>query len=73
MMELRKKKDEEERIRIEQKKIEDAEKLEEYYIMLKMMDYAQKENEKESDNYSKVNDRSKLKKGSFFTTDIVNY
>jgi hypothetical protein len=71
MLELRKKKDEEERIRIEHKKKEDAENLEQYYIMLKMIDYAEKLKEKEYDNFSNKNEKNKVKKSSFFTTNLL--
>lgn len=58
MMELRQKKDLEEKFRLENKKKEDAERLENYYISLKTKE------KKEINN-------TQLRK-SFFATDIIN-
>ena len=58
MMQLRQKKDLEEKIRLEQKKKEDEERLENYYISLK--------------NMKKDVNNTQLRR-SFFTTDLVDY
>lgn len=75
LMKLRHKKDEEERIRLEQKKKEEAERLEEYYIMLKMNGYEGYDEENKgtsiNDNKTTTNGNYTKLRRSFFTTDLV--
>lgn len=64
LMELREKKDIEEKIRLEQKKKDDAEKLENYYISLK-------NKEKELGVLNTLNTQRTQLRRSFFATDMV--